>query len=184
MTANRLTIANYLEQCGTSVALGSPIQNMDVLLVGTKPDEGEIVIVGPQVALGYLNDPARTDQAFRAITVGASLKTGYFTGDWAERRDGRLFFKQRFDRQVKIRGFRIELDEIEAAVRGLGWTSCSVFKWGNMLAAVVEKEPGSMFALSGANWLACSKTTRYRRSSRRSKRCHITKTKNWTSRKL
>ncbi len=135
MTANRLTAENYEAECGASVALGPAIPGMEIELVGGTMDEGEIVILGPQVALGYFEDEIRTARAFQS---DHSQRYGYFTGDWAERRDGRLFFRQRHDRQIKIRGYRIELDEVEAAIRGLGWTICCAFKWHDTIAAVVE----------------------------------------------
>ncbi len=139
MTCNRLTARDYEDECHLSVALGPAIRGMDMVLVGPTRDEGEIVIVGPQVALGYLNDKKRTKQSFRPVSIDESPRMGYYTGDWAVRRNGRLFFRQRYDRQIKVRGFRIELDEIEAAIRNLGWLACCVFKWKNTLVAVVEK---------------------------------------------
>jgi D-alanine--poly(phosphoribitol) ligase subunit 1 len=137
VTSIRLTAENYRAECtATAVALGAAIADMKIDLVhGENPDEGEIVITGPQVALGYFHDEHRTRQAFRPD------KQSYFTGDWAERRNGRLFFQQRIDQQVKIHGYRIELDEIEAAIRDLGWPTCCVFKWNDVLVAVVERTP-------------------------------------------
>ena len=64
---------------------------------------------------------------------------------WAERRNGLLFFKERMDFQVKVGGFRIELDEIAAAIRTCGWPVVCVFKRGERLAAVVERNPEKQF---------------------------------------
>src|SRR5581483_10394582 len=49
------------------------------------------------VALGYWQDPEKTSAGFREIELAGSRRRGYFTGDWAERREGRLFFKERMD---------------------------------------------------------------------------------------
>ncbi len=142
-----LSVETYASATGASVALGDPIPGMSVDLVGgTHPDEGEIVISGPQLADGYWNDPAKTASAFKEFEHGGRHRRGYFTGDWAERRDGLLFFKERVDFQIKVRGFRIELDEVAAAIRACGWPVACVFKREEALAAVVERVPGAEFS--------------------------------------
>jgi D-alanine--poly(phosphoribitol) ligase subunit 1 len=67
------------------------------------------------------------------------IARGYYTGDWAERQGGKIYFKERIDFQVKIRGFRVELDEVAAAIRDCGWPVVAVFKRGEALCAVVER---------------------------------------------
>ena len=70
-------------------------------------DEGELLLKGPQVSAGYLNNPEATQKNFVSEDT-------YRTGDIVERDDdGDLFFIQRKDLQVKVRGHRIELPEIE-----------------------------------------------------------------------
>jgi amino acid adenylation domain-containing protein len=80
---------------------------------------GELLIGGPQVAIGYLNRPEKTAAAFipdhLSGTPGARL---YRTGDlvrWLP--DHGVEFLGRIDFQVKLRGYRIELGEIEACLR-------------------------------------------------------------------
>lgn len=139
MTALSMTADTYRRHCSTSVALGHPIAGMEIVLAGgTNPDNGEIVIVGPQLADGYWNDPGKTAGAFRQVSA-SDARRGYFTGDWAVRVDGDLFFKERMDFQVKVRGIRVELDEVAAAIRACGYPVTCVFKHGEVLAAVVEK---------------------------------------------
>jgi amino acid adenylation domain-containing protein len=75
--------------------------------------EGELVVAGGSVMLGYWNLPERSAEAF--------LEDGgirwYRTGDVVkENQDGELIFLGRRDRMVKRRGFRVELGEIEAAL--------------------------------------------------------------------
>ena len=78
---------------------------------------GEIAIAGNGVALGYLDRPEQTAQAFRNITLGGRPERIYRTGDFARLRDDDAFvFIGRRDRQIKRHGQRIELDEIEAAL--------------------------------------------------------------------
>ncbi len=141
MTAIHLTRASFRDACeGARVPLGDPIPDMDLNLIGgDHDDEGEIVIGGPQLAQGYWGDPEKTAQSFRTLSDPHGQTRGYFTGDWAERRNGRLFFKERIDLQVKVHGYRLELDEVAAAIRACGWPAVCVLKHGEGLAAVVER---------------------------------------------
>lgn len=68
--------------------------------------EGEIVVSGPTVMLGYWGREAQAGP--------------YRTGDLARRdEEGNLHYAGRRDHMVKIRGHRIELGEIEAAISSL-----------------------------------------------------------------
>lgn len=146
MTELRLNRTNFEPACGNSVAIGSPITRMAIyLLGGTHPDEGEIVITGPQLATGYWMEPEKTAASFRSIDVEGQSEPAYFSGDWAERRDGHLFFKERIDHQVKIHGFRLELDEVARAIHDHGFPVVCVLKWQDELAAVIERHPERQF---------------------------------------
>ncbi|RDW58914.1 uncharacterized protein DSM5745_11120 [Aspergillus mulundensis] len=82
---------------------------------------GELLIGGPILARGYLNNDGLTRAAFITDPAWAahspSLPTSrrfYKTGDLVRQQpDGSLRFVGRKDRQVKVRGQRIELGEIE-----------------------------------------------------------------------
>jgi D-alanine--poly(phosphoribitol) ligase subunit 1 len=154
VTALRLTAADYADACAASAALGDPIEGMAIdLLGGPDPNQGEIVISGPQLAKGYWRDAAKTAASFRAFNRHGQSVIGYFTGDWAERRNGMLFFKERVDFQVKIGGYRVELDEVAAAIRACGWPVVCVFKRNDRIAALVERNLANHFgeaALIGA----------------------------------
>ncbi|MDQ2957168.1 MAG: amino acid adenylation domain-containing protein [Actinomycetota bacterium] len=66
-------------------------------------EEGEVVVTGPTVMLGYWGQPPQTES--------------YPTGDRAIRRpDGSLDYVGRRDHMVKVRGHRIELGDVEAAL--------------------------------------------------------------------
>lgn len=146
MTCLEMRAGNYRQFCGASVALGDSIPGMGLHLVGgSHPDEGEIVLTGPQLADGYWKDAEKTAAAFRTVETPSGLCRGYHTGDWAERRDGQVFFKERIDFQVKVLGYRIELDEVAAAIRDCGWPVAVVFKRGDALAAVIERTPDRPF---------------------------------------
>lgn len=139
-TLLRLGAGNYTNACDRSVALGEAIAGMDCLLVDNGAiceDEGEIAIVGPQLARGYWNSPELAGAAFRTIHYQGREQRAYFTGDWAYRKNGHLFFGNRMDRQVKIRGNRFELGEIDSALRHCGArAACTVLVKGRLVSFI------------------------------------------------
>ncbi|PKX89086.1 nonribosomal peptide synthase [Aspergillus novofumigatus IBT 16806] len=81
---------------------------------------GELVIGGPIVGRGYLNQPAQTEAVFFmnpvwAATFGLDRDYRYYrTGDLVRyNADGDIIYCGRKDTQVKIHGQRVELGEIE-----------------------------------------------------------------------
>ncbi len=111
------------EAANEVVPIGEPFPAMrakvvDPDLCEVAPGEtGELIMAGPQVALGYWRDAERTAAAF-VVPPGES-ETFYRTGDRVRRpaTPGEpLIFLGRLDHQVKIRGHRVELGEVEAAV--------------------------------------------------------------------
>lgn len=107
------------------VPIGYPFPGMNAIVVDDElrevPDgtDGELLMSGPQVALGYWNDREKTDAAFR---VPAGKRDIYYrTGDVVRRRDtsAPLEYRGRIDHQIKIRGNRIELGEIEVVLRAV-----------------------------------------------------------------
>jgi tyrocidine synthetase-3 len=101
-------------EISSDVPIGTPIAGYGVLIVnsdGTPVPEGELMISGPGVTRGYLNQPELTLEKYD-WTDGTDAS--YRTGDRARwLPDGNIMFLGRIDRQVKIRGYRIELGEIE-----------------------------------------------------------------------
>ena len=104
-----------------NVPVGRPIPETNVLIFDetnqpTAPGEiGEIVIVSPWLARGYLNGAQGPDGPFCTVEYQGRRRRAYRTGDlgrWLS--DGNLELIGRKDRQVKIRGYRIELNEIES----------------------------------------------------------------------
>ena len=79
-------------------------------------EEGELVVTGPGVMVGYWNLPEQTARAFWYSDTG---ERWYRTGDLVvESADGSYVFRGRRDRMVKRRGYRVELGEIEAGLSG------------------------------------------------------------------
>lgn len=71
---------------------------------------GEIVIVGPSVSKGYMNNPEKTKEAFITYQGQPAYKTGD-AGSLDE--NGLLHYNGRIDFQVKLHGFRMELEDID-----------------------------------------------------------------------
>ncbi|CAG9987268.1 unnamed protein product [Clonostachys byssicola] len=82
---------------------------------------GELLIEGPIVGRGYLNDPVRTAAVFisppkwlEELSPDGPSHRVYLTGDLVRyTSDGSITYVGRKDTQVKIRGQRVELGEIE-----------------------------------------------------------------------
>jgi amino acid adenylation domain-containing protein len=113
------------------VPIGRPLPGIEVVLVDPdgqeSPTEGEILVRGKHIALGYQGVAGDRFGTLRGERT-------YRTGDLARRSpDGTLTFLGRADRQVKIRGFRVELGEIETCLADLP---------GIAQAAVVARRAG------------------------------------------
>ncbi|NYI06027.1 non-ribosomal peptide synthetase [Allostreptomyces psammosilenae] len=117
-------VVDELPADAVSVPIGRPIPHSTAYVVhpdGTATDigeEGELLVGGDGLAIGYLGDPELTADRFVQRPRIAPRERLYRTGDrvlW--RADGELEYRGRLDRQVKLRGHRIELDEVEALLR-------------------------------------------------------------------
>lgn len=100
--------------------LGYLNQNFDYCILDDSDldtDEGELCLLGPNVAAGYFNDVERTNQSFFTISEPRRyMKRMYRTGDLVREERGVLWFVGRKDNQIKHLGYRIELEEIENAL--------------------------------------------------------------------
>ncbi|MBP1872068.1 amino acid adenylation domain-containing protein [Ensifer adhaerens] len=109
---------------GKDVAIGGAVNHTGILIVDddhkpvTKGVEGELLLIGDGVAIGYFKRPELTVERFVTVETEGGTARGYLTGDLAVLDEhGVVIFKGRRDRQIKLNGKRIELDEIEAALR-------------------------------------------------------------------
>src|SRR5512140_2699368 len=95
------------------VPIGQPFDGMRALIVDEQLREvedgtdGELLMSGPQVALGYWQDEARTRQAF--VQVPGKNGTYYRTGDRVRQSAvGKpLVYLGRLDNQIKVLGHRV-----------------------------------------------------------------------------
>ena len=99
------------------IAIGHPFTGTEAVIVDEKGkrkaigEKGELLISGPQVMDGYLNNPEKTSEVMIESPSGEKF---YKTGDLCIMdEEGDIFYCGRKDHQVKIQGFRIELSEIE-----------------------------------------------------------------------
>ncbi|MGC9379962.1 AMP-binding protein [Streptomyces sp. MH13] len=102
------------------VPIGHPLPSVRQAVV-PRPDApdgpGELLVAGPQLATGYLDDPDRTAARFVEADFGGGTTRWYRTGDLVhESADGALVFHGRSDHQVKIRGHRVDLLDVEEAI--------------------------------------------------------------------
>ena len=113
-----------LAQSLVTTPIGRPIPNMRLYILDRNLSplpigvSGELYVGGIGVGRGYLHDPLRTAEAFRADPFGNEAAGRlYKTGDLARYHpDGTIEFLGRIDHQVKLRGYRIELGEIETVL--------------------------------------------------------------------
>lgn len=108
------------------VPIGRPVDNLKVYIVDKSGRllpcgaTGELLIAGPHVTRGYLNNPEKTAEVYKKNIYDdiARYERTYSTGDIVRlNEDGNMQFIGRRDQQVKIRGFRVELTEVEEVIR-------------------------------------------------------------------
>ena len=114
---------------------------------GTKlfaTEEGELVIEGQSVSLGYLKNEERQLQYLILKTVSEHI----ILGIKAKIEDGLWFIQGRIDFQIKLNGYRMELEEIETQLRQSKHVReavvVPVYKNGkviHLIGAVVPTEP-------------------------------------------
>lgn len=112
------TISNIGYGMASSYWIVEPNNRDRLAPVGTI---GELLIEGPLVARGYLNDPERTAERFienprwvRLFSQSRSTRRFYQTGDLMRYNlDGTMDYLGRKDNQIKLHGQRIELGEVE-----------------------------------------------------------------------
>ncbi|GHH77298.1 hypothetical protein GCM10018781_50520 [Kitasatospora indigofera] len=81
-------------------------------------EQGELIIGGPAVALGYLGLPEATADRFTLLGGERWFRTGDRVSSSP---DGVLTHRGRLDGEVKIRGIRVDPGEVEAHLSGHPW---------------------------------------------------------------
>lgn len=98
----------------TLLPIGYPMPTSELLIKKKSTDskEGELIIVGDHVSIGYFKEEDLNKEKF-FIHNG---KRAFKTGDLAYYENGILFYIGRNDDQIKMHGFRIELNEISNVI--------------------------------------------------------------------
>jgi D-alanine--poly(phosphoribitol) ligase subunit 1 len=117
-------ITRAMSLSSPSLSCGKPYPTIEIAIDradNTRPsDMGEVMLMGTQVARGYLGTPHSDKFAER------DGRRSYRTGDLGILINGELYVAGRLDRQVKVNGYRVELAEIEFAIRALGAPDAAV----------------------------------------------------------
>lgn len=119
--------------------------NKDLGIIRKKNEIGEIAVEGSGLALGYYNNPEKTNESFILHPeIRGYRNVLYRTGDlgyYGE--NGDIFFANRSDSQIKHMGHRIELGEIETALNAvdfLGMSCCLYDKQKEKIICIYQAE--------------------------------------------
>ena len=121
MSSERTSPGNIGRSLGSGLWVANPENVEEPRSAG---EEGELLIEGPFVGRGYLNEPKKTREAFistptwlQEIRANASPRV-YRTGDLSRyTENGTIAYLGRNDLQVKVRVQRIEIGEVEYQLR-------------------------------------------------------------------
>ena len=119
VTASCLTPADDYRE--GSIGLPLPDMRYDIVKPGTcerlpRGREGEIILTGPTVMLGYLDNPEETEKTLRTLEDG---RTWLFTGDLGKMdEDGFVYFSQRIKRMIITNGYNVYPGRLENVIDG------------------------------------------------------------------
>ena len=109
----QIKINKFNFDSNTVTPIGKIFDNHKFMIIdestNLKNNFGELLISGPQVTKGYLNNNIENRKKF----IKKNYKIWYRTGDIVRLANKRLIYIGRNDRQLKINGIRVEAQEIE-----------------------------------------------------------------------
>ncbi|HTB08122.1 MAG TPA: AMP-binding protein [Bacteroidia bacterium] len=123
-----------------SLPIGHPKPDGEILILnesGNAEEEGEIVIVGDHVSVGYLKQESLSMERFYEY----NSRRAYRTGDFGFKKNGLVFYNGRQDDQVKLNGYRIEIGEISKHIENIDFISDAVtvpLKAGTQVKKIVS----------------------------------------------
>ena len=136
-----VTTYGMSETAGGCVYDGLPLPGV---LVRTDPVDDRVLLAGPVLADGYLDDPGLTASSF-VVQEGSRW---FVTGDRGRVRDGRLEVLGRVDDLVVTGGHKVEPRDVENALRALPDVQDAVVvgvpdpEWGQVVAALLVPTDG------------------------------------------
>ena len=120
VTASCLTPKNEYRE--NSIGLPFPDTYYQIVAPGTDDvlpygKEGEIILRGPTLMKGYLNNPEETSKTLRRLADG---NIWLYTGDLGSMdEDGYVYFKQRIKRMIITNGYNVYPGPIENVIDGI-----------------------------------------------------------------
>ena len=120
VTASCLTPKNEYRE--NSIGLPFPDTYYQIVAPGTDDvlpygEEGEIILRGPSLMTGYLNNPEETSKTLRRLEDG---NIWLYTGDLGSMdEDGYVYFKQRIKRMIITNGYNVYPGPIENIIDGI-----------------------------------------------------------------
>ncbi len=117
--------------------IGTPCRNSNIIILNDDNKEagvneiGELCVGGSSLALGYWNDPEKTNASFIQNPLNSNFQEKiYKTGDLVyinEKKE--IIYVGRKDTQIKHMGYRIELGEIEMAALSIDsiFNACVIY---------------------------------------------------------
>lgn len=102
-----------------SIGLPFPDTTYRIVKPGTDEDmpygeEGEIILTGPTVMLGYLDNPQETADALKTLSDG---RTWLYTGDLGYMdEDGYIYYRQRIKRLIITNGYNVYPGQVENVI--------------------------------------------------------------------
>ncbi|NUW33925.1 amino acid adenylation domain-containing protein [Nonomuraea sp. SMC257] len=141
------------------VPIGRPLPHV----VERITEDGELLVGGPALALGYRDRPEATAERFTELDAapedggpGDGPRRWFRTGDRVSRRpDGALLHEGRLDHQLKVRGVRVDPGEVEAQIAGhprvgaVAVVGVPVAGHTTLAAYVVPRSPAMTASLAG-----------------------------------
>ncbi len=117
VTASCLTPADTYKE--NSIGVAFPDTTYAIVSPGTDEvlpygEEGEIILTGPSVMLGYLDNPEETASTLRTLPDG---RVWLYTGDLGSMdEEGFVYFKQRIKRMIITNGYNVYPGQVENAI--------------------------------------------------------------------
>lgn len=116
------------------VPIGGPLPGVELRVVDAlghmlrQGQPGQLAVLGPNLASGYLGKPELTEKRFVQLPDCAPATRAYLTGDRVQQDEhGELVYLGRFDDELKISGQRVQPLEVEIALSEVaGVVECAV----------------------------------------------------------
>ncbi len=146
-----IQITKKMTETLTRLPIGYPKSDSPTFIVDEELNilepgkQGEIIVTGPAVSKGYLNNPEKTAEAFFTFND----QQAYHTGDLGQLTDDNiLLYGGRLDFQIKYSGYRIELEDVSQQLNQSPFVEAAVavprynqqHKVQNLLAFIIVKE--------------------------------------------